>query len=260
MIQENVGRAVRVPGTAPVSQPRLIPPKVWLTADSHSLYSKAQECVETWRKVNPTWAVTLMDREERFDFVRTVYGGEIWRVFQTMPLGVMEADFWRYLVVHHHGGVYADTDASCMEEVERWVAAEDGLVLGLENEVHFENWTFAAKPGHSALGRVIELILKRAHGGWRMEDEHMVHYHTSPGVFSDGILGYLRKKRTDLARLAGVHQSRTSADGLIRIYPSAMLLRGAVVHHFGSATWGQSYKSWTKERQAMRARTEVATS
>lgn len=254
------GRALRVPESAPVSQPRLIPPKVWFTADSHTLYAKAQECVDTWRKVNPRWAVTLMDRDERFDFVRTVYGGEIWKIFQTMPLGVMEADFWRYLVVHHHGGIYADTDARCMEEIERWVGAEDGLVIGLEDNVHFENWAFAGKPGHPALSSVIELILKRARGGWRTEDEHMVHYHTSPGVFTDGVLAYLRTKRAGLLQLPGVHRSRRSADGLIRIYPQSMLLRGAVVHHFGSATWGQGYKSWTKERQAMRERTVVATS
>ncbi len=233
------------------SQPNLIPlvpRKLWFTSRSKKLTEAAEKCVESWRKHHPDWDLTLMDDHEAAAFVKTEFGGEIWEVYRSFPLGVMRADFWRYLVVYKYGGVYADTDAECREAVDQWVGHADGLVVGLEDLPFMINWTFAAKPSHPALAKVIELVVARARKGWKVKSPEFVHYHTGPELFRDGILAYLGRKPAELRRLKGVHAGRQSEDGQTRIYPPFLLTNGSVIHQFASMNWGADYKSWKKER------------
>lgn len=41
-------------------------------------------------------------------------------MYQTLPKAVERADFFRYLVILRHGGMYADSDVECMMPIEEW--------------------------------------------------------------------------------------------------------------------------------------------
>ena len=41
-------------------------------------------------------------------------------MYRTLPKAVERADFFRYLVILRHGGMYADSDVECMMPIEDW--------------------------------------------------------------------------------------------------------------------------------------------
>lgn len=172
------------PLTAKALGPMLIPRNLWFTNETRELHPNADQCLSSWHQMNPGWRMSLIDDNACNEFVQREYGGEIWDTFQSVPIGVMKADFWRVLVVYKYGGIYADTDTTCLQQIETWVGSNDGLVLGLENEDHFNNWTIGAVPGHPVLKAVIDLILLRARGGVEADGKaHGALSHGTRGVY-----------------------------------------------------------------------------
>jgi mannosyltransferase OCH1-like enzyme len=47
-------------------------------------------------------------------------GAEYLQVYKDLPKAVERADFFRYLVILRHGGMYADSDVECMMPIEQW--------------------------------------------------------------------------------------------------------------------------------------------
>ena len=96
---------------------------------------------------------------------------------------------WRYAVVYAQGGVYADVDTDCVKPISSWLRPECDILIGLENDVHFCQWTFAAIPRSPYLKSVLQLIVERLdfQKGLNITDGDFVHHYTGPGVFTNGI-------------------------------------------------------------------------
>jgi hypothetical protein len=45
---------------------------------------------------------------------------EYLQAYTALPKAVERADFFRYLVILRHGGMYADTDVECMMPIDTW--------------------------------------------------------------------------------------------------------------------------------------------
>ena len=89
------------------------------------------------------------------------------------------------------------------------------VIIGLENDVHFCQWTFASTPGHPFLARVLELINERARvpDFPRTDLPDFVHFHTGPGVFTDAIIDVLFDEINDGRSTAAVEAvKRLSTD------------------------------------------------
>ena len=71
--------------------------------------------------MNPKYDHRYMNDTEAGDFIFNNFGYEYYNIFMSFPLGVMRADFWRYLILYKFGGVYADVDTICLEEISKWV-------------------------------------------------------------------------------------------------------------------------------------------
>jgi len=73
--------------------------------------------------------------------------------------------------------------------LREWLLPECKFVVGLENEVHFCQWVFAAEPKSPFLARVLQEVYDRYSnsGGINTSNPHFVHYHTGPAVFSMGL-------------------------------------------------------------------------
>ncbi|CAK0897830.1 unnamed protein product [Prorocentrum cordatum] len=63
-----------------------------------------------WVDLNKDIEMKYMDDGEALAFVEANFDKSVLDAFKGFPLGVMRADFWRYLVVYTYGGVYADVD------------------------------------------------------------------------------------------------------------------------------------------------------
>ena len=123
----------------------------WQTARSLPMPKSAVGYREQWRRaLSPGWAMHLHDDSQVQALFREL---GIARQMSNVSLGVMRGDMWRYAVMYLHGGLYADVDTYPVPgvPVRRWLSdgSSTELVVAMEHEAHFCQWTFAARPGAS---------------------------------------------------------------------------------------------------------------
>ena len=119
----------------PNEQPKLIPRIVHQTFPSRdAVPAELAPVQQSWGVLNPGWQISFWDDALCREFVRKEFP-EYFTAFVGLPKNVERADFFRYLVVLRHGGVYADIDAECMQPLDSFIRSADTLVAGWEGEV-----------------------------------------------------------------------------------------------------------------------------
>ena len=184
--------AGRVPGEG-----GRIPRTIWQTYKTKDLPPDGKRCQASWQNLNPRWQYEIRDDDEIKAYVRSSWGERMAAFHEALPLGVMKADLWRYLILCDQGGVYSDVDTLCLEPLDRWIDGRqprgaDVLVVALESSTHFCQWTFAATPGHPALKHVAAFLLDNFESrGIDTASEHFVHATTGPGIWTRALRDYL---------------------------------------------------------------------
>ena len=128
-----------------------------------------------------------------------------------LPLAILKADFFRYLILFARGGIYADIDTEVLRPAHFWLpetspANTVGLIVGIEADptrddwklwysrrIQFCQWVMRSKVGHpvlrEAIARVTEATLKRKREGKLMESGGSLSIieWTGPAVWTDCI-------------------------------------------------------------------------
>jgi len=189
---------------------------IWQTSLSKTLPLPAHCPVKTWIFHNPSWTRHHLDDGEVEEFMKENLEEYLYKSYSCLPLGVMKADMFRYAVVYSHGGVYVDLDVKTNDKVEKWWDLETcDAVIAMENDVHFCQWTFAAKKNHPILKHVLDAVADhiRRDGGVKIrKNPHSVHHYTGPGAFTEGVRRFLRERG-----LPGVGET-TTADEMRSLY------------------------------------------
>lgn len=198
-------------------------------------------------------------------------------------------------------GVYADVDVRSKRSLAHWLPPKDNaakglplaakydsdltwdscsMLIGLENDVHFCQWTIAGVARHPVLEAVLKLIVVKALavGEIDTKDIEFVHQHSGPGVWTDAIIGYL-ENRTSIGSLPNatfnsraVFNAVYSDEGLYKEvrdlgiclvgkefmgsvnvkneYGSQKAMRNQQTGHVDSG-W-QGWGSWVEERMVLR--------
>lgn len=159
---------------------------------------KLQKALNSWRRFVPEFGYHFYTDEMCDDFMKTEmveeFGEEIYEAYNRLPIAVMKADLWRYCIIYKYGGIYADADSICLCDPNMFTLYETQLVCAPENDnLHLCQWTFAAPPSSPLLKSIIELSVKRILTIPEIRGEHVIHYLTGPGVFTDGIEKYLHE-------------------------------------------------------------------
>jgi alpha 1,6-mannosyltransferase len=142
---------------------------------------------------------------------------EVTEAYQAMPLPVIKADFFRYLILLARGGIYSDIDTQVLKPALEWLprgldTATVGLVVGIEADpdredwakwysrrIQFCQWTMQAKPGHPVLQDIVATITEdtlamksagQLRQGHLPTTKSVVEY-TGPAVWTDAIFRYL---------------------------------------------------------------------
>jgi mannosyltransferase OCH1-like enzyme len=99
---------------------------------------------ESWRRNHPGYEHRFWTDEDNRDFIARTYP-EFVSVYDGYRHPVSRADLARVLVVHHHGGVYADLDCESIRPLDDLLSKHQ-LVFGLEPASH------ARKPAVTSRG------------------------------------------------------------------------------------------------------------
>jgi len=138
-----------------------------------------------------------------------------------MPLPILRADFFRYLILLARGGVYADIDTEALKPAHQWLpetspANTVGLIVGIEADptrddwalwysrrIQFCQWTMRAKVGHPVLletvARIVETTLARKEQGGLdgvntgLGTLSIIEW-TGPAVWTDSIFWWMNRQ------------------------------------------------------------------
>jgi mannosyltransferase OCH1-like enzyme len=225
---------------------RKIPNILWQTYKSmKQLPTQAIQCIATWKHMNPDYEYRFMDDAQMDQFVQKEMGEPWFTMYKDMPIPVMKADLWRIMVLYVYGGVYTDIDTKCFVPIRQWAHIGDrSFIIGYESDnFHFCNWTIAAAPKHPILKSILDAIRKRWQEGIRTTYEHLVHYHSGPGVVTKGITDFFRVGSTYHARLKDFKVPMEYEEDVV-FYDESKFNDVYVRHYEASRNWKQGYGSW----------------
>lgn len=242
----------------------MIPSTIWQTYKKpyEQLPDYIKKISNTWKDKNPDYDYVYMSDDDAREFIRKEYGSKVVKLFDNVPVGVMRADMFRYLVLLKEGGIYADLDTICNVPADEWVDRSNLFVVAPEHEMNFCQWTFAASPDNYILNSVVDLMISRlSNPDYSMKN--FVHYHTGPSMFTEGINKAIKRDKDVFC----YPESKTFCNNLIDLCTCAhgdltsttlesdgflcyshnnwhIFRNGAVTHLFGSQTFKHDYDRW----------------
>ena len=193
--------------------------QTWKTTPNKGKFDfREQEA--SWTDLHPGFVHEVITDDVAFALLRLLYAGvpSVLEAYRALPLPVLKADFFRYLILFARGGIYTDIDTYAIRSAIEWVPDSIprdsvGLVVGIEADpdredwaqwysrrIQFCQWTIQSKPGHPALretiARVTEETLKRKETGElaKTPDWAVVEF-TGPALWTDSLFDYFNDER-----------------------------------------------------------------
>lgn len=236
-----------------------IPKYIWQTYKTKSLPAPALRMRESWSEKNPGWDLQLYDDSDIDAYIKGTWNKEMYDFYTHLPLGVMKADLWRYLILTTHGGVYTDIDSVCNVPINEWFmefTGPDALVVSPEkdSEIHFCQWTIYCTKEHPAMRFITQFILQYyLEHGINTRNEHFVHETTGPSVWTKAIKAYLNKNDATAQQLFDEYTTDAKEFQAKGIYIlSADHFQGIYSKNiYGSLFFDDGYVKWTEQRDTL---------
>lgn len=238
------------------------------------------DAVESWRKLNPGYEVRFWSDQEMDSFVRKEWP-IYWELYRKFPRRIMQADYFRYLVVLKFGGVWSDIDTMCLKPVDTWnssalipVSSQTkkqsplNAFIGVEFDasgviidwfsikLQFVQWTFAFPREHPLLRYVVDKIYYKYINMTGYEiSEYTVHRVTGPTIWTDAVLEFFSLS----AGISNYHQFRYLKYPLVigdvvvlpitAFSPNNVEMGGKTADHPDSLVEHLFYGSWKARRR-----------
>ncbi|KIX10195.1 uncharacterized protein Z518_01276 [Rhinocladiella mackenziei CBS 650.93] len=202
------------------------PAYVWQTWKSGPSSGKFEERLRpfeaSWTTLHPGFVHEVVTDNTAVHLISYLFASvpEVVEAYEAMPLPVVRADFFRYLILLARGGIYSDIDTQALQSATDWLPqnldkSTVGLVVGIEADpdrpdwnqwyarrIQFCQWTIQSKPGHPVLRDIVATItadtleMKKA-GQLRKgkEPAKSIMEYTGPGVWTDAIFSYFNNKK-----------------------------------------------------------------
>lgn len=149
-------------------------PRQIFQASRTSLMPCLEKSVSTLRSLNPHWRHTLLiddqgGLQEKERMIRELEGSRAARAFAKIIPGALKADLWRYVIMYHYGGVYADDKLTLLYPLESFLKPGMRALLVFDTPGNgIYNAFIAIVPKHPlmrmAIDRSIENIEKSHYG------------------------------------------------------------------------------------------------
>jgi len=171
----------------------------------------------SWSELHPGFVHHVVTDNEAVYLLKHLYASvpEVIEAYQALPIAVLKADFFRYLILLARGGIYSDIDTTAIRSAMDWLPEDVprstvGLVVGIEADpdrpdwkewysrrIQFCQWTIQAKPGHPVLRDVVatitETTLDHKKNGTlkRLGKQKSIVEFTGPALWTDAVFDYL---------------------------------------------------------------------
>jgi alpha 1,6-mannosyltransferase len=193
--------------------------QTWKWTPAHAEF-KFREQEASWTTQHPGFIHEVITDQVAVHLIRLLYASvpEVIEAYDALPLPVLKADFFRYLILLARGGIYSDIDTMALRGALEWIPESVpreavGLVIGIEADpdredwaqwysrrIQFCQWTIQSKPGHPVLrevvSRITDLTLKRKRAGSLKDlaDKNVIEF-TGPAVWTDIIMEFFNDER-----------------------------------------------------------------
>ncbi len=168
----------------------------------------------SWSEKHPGFVHEVITDADALHLMRYLYAGvpEVLKAYEAMPVPILKADFFRYLILFARGGIYSDIDTHALKSAIDWIPpnvphSTVGLVIGVEADpdrpdwanwysrrIQFCQWTIQSKAGHPVLRDIVAKIttetLRRQRAGTLNEKDDNVVEWTGPAIWTDTIFDY----------------------------------------------------------------------
>ncbi|KAH7013628.1 nucleotide-diphospho-sugar transferase [Ilyonectria destructans] len=204
----------------------------------------------SWTDEHPGFVHEVITDDVAVNLLRLLYASipEVLEAYNAMPLPVLKADFFRYLILFARGGIYSDIDTFAIQSAFKWIPEKVpretvGLVIGIEADpdrpdwadwysrrIQFCQWTIQSKPGHPVLrdiiGRITNKTLAWKSAGKleKFQGNDVVEF-TGPAVWTDTVMDYLNdgryfdvsasKEKIDYRQFTGMVTSKRVGDVVV---------------------------------------------
>jgi mannosyltransferase OCH1-like enzyme len=140
--------------------------QVWLGYTSPQPPPEFAAAASTWTSMNPDWEYRRWTAAEIDDLFASARP-DLLEYYRHLPYWVQKADAARYLILHEHGGVYADLDIICLRSFDAFNDAD--AVLAPTEPLGFSNDLMMASAGHPLFATLIDELpasFRRWHRAW----------------------------------------------------------------------------------------------
>ena len=190
--------------------------QTWKSTPSESGFEEQYRPAEaSWTEHHPGFVHEVITDSVAAHLIRHLYASvpDVYEAYQALPVPVLKADFFRYLILLARGGIYSDIDTLALKPATEWVPVEVprssyGLVIGIEADpdredwhvwysrrIQFCQWTIQSKPGHPILREIVAAITedtlqrKKAGNLTKNSIKSIVEF-TGPAIWTDKIFEF----------------------------------------------------------------------
>lgn len=174
----------------------------------------------SWTEKHPSFVHEVITDQVAVHLLKHLYASvpEVLEAYDSLPMPVLKADFFRYLILLARGGIYSDIDTHALKPAPEWLPENVpreaiGLVVGIEADpdrsdwaqwysrrIQFCQWTIQSKPGHPVLREIVANITEQTlgmkkEGSLKSLDNKNVVEFTGPALWTDTIFDYLNDER-----------------------------------------------------------------
>ncbi|KAG7291880.1 hypothetical protein NEMBOFW57_001902 [Staphylotrichum longicolle] len=193
--------------------------QTWKWTPAHDEF-RFRDQESSWTEQHPGFIHEVITDQVAVHLIRLLYASvpEVIEAYEALPLPVLKADFFRYLILLARGGIYSDIDTYAIRSAVDWIPESVpresvGLVIGIEADpdrpdwqewysrrIQFCQWTIQSKPGHPVLrdtvAQITEETLRRKRAGSlrSIHDKNVIEF-TGPALWTDIIFEYFNDER-----------------------------------------------------------------
>jgi mannosyltransferase OCH1-like enzyme len=221
-----------------------IPKLIHQTWKNDMLPTRWRQYFDKWSTYHPDFVHVLWTDSDNDALVKQCYP-EFLKQYTWLPLIIQKTDFVRLMYLHQYGGIYADLDYECFDNVMPHLPQQNGVLL-VESPLTFteisQNSFMISEPGHPYIYSVLQLIAEIIDDMMDKDCKKYPFNKLYENVFVGKMLHtlstfFLTGPATLDKALARAHLNSTSKVEQVRLLPYQTFYEGTVAKHHHNGSW-----------------------